>query len=392
MSWAADARCASGAVAFGDSAAALTRVAAATRTTYSAPAATGSADTYYSPSLFSAALDGLVIGAPVFYSVGSNDSSCGGLWSPTFSTATAPDVGAWGARFAVIGDLGTTNYSNSTLANIVARSSSAPFAATLLVGDLSYADGTQATWDTFGALLQPLASTIPLQFIPGNHEWFDTSDPVTGRNDFRAYMARTHTPLSGAAGDASSLYYSFESGLVHFVMLQGYCPEMTNYFTQPCLRSGGAQIQWLESDLAGVNREITPWVVVTFHQPYANSNTAHSYDTEGVPMQQALEDLLYSNGVDLVFSGHVHAYERSCRMYQFNCVADGVTYITIGDGGNHVSRGARMGSNAPRQQASPLTQINPALNLTARRRGLRPSGARSRTGAASARQTTVTAS
>ena len=52
-------------------------------------------------------------------------------------------------------------------------------------------------------------------------------------------------------------------------------------------------------------------------------------------MQTAVEDLLYnSHAVDLVLSGHVHAYERSCKVYKYKCVDDAPYYITIGDGGN----------------------------------------------------------
>ena len=175
---------------------------------------------------------------------------------------------------------------------------------------------------------------MPLQTLVGNHEWvIDTLD-AAGQADFRAYRARTHMASAGGGQDPASLYYSFDVGLVHYVFLQGYCPTMHNMITQPCLRTGGAQVQWLEADLAGVDRDRTPFVVAAFHQPFVNSNLDHSYATEGVPMQDAVEDLLYINHVDMVFSGHVHAYERSCRSYQLNCVADGVTYVTIGDAGN----------------------------------------------------------
>jgi hypothetical protein len=52
-------------------------------------------------------------------------------------------------------------------------------------------------------------------------------------------------------------------------------------------------------------------------------------------MQKVIEDVLYESGVvDIVFSGHVHAYERSCRVYKFECVDDAPYYVTLGDGGN----------------------------------------------------------
>lgn len=46
-----------------------------------------------------------------------------------------------------------------------------------------------------------------------------------------------------------------------------------------------------------------------FHVPWYNSNKAHQ--GEGDRMMETLEPLLYAANVDLVFAGHVHAYERS---------------------------------------------------------------------------------
>ena len=53
-------------------------------------------------------------------------------------------------------------------------------------------------------------------------------------------------------------------------------------------------------------------------------------------MRQAMEVLLHSGGVDAVFNGHVHAYERSHPVFQNTTMKDGqaATYIVLGDGGN----------------------------------------------------------
>ena len=44
--------------------------------------------------------------------------------------------------------------------------------------------------------------------------------------------------------------------------------------------------------------------------------------------------MFYENHVNLVISGHVHAYERSYPIHHSTVRTDGVTYIGIGDAGN----------------------------------------------------------
>ena len=43
-----------------------------------------------------------------------------------------------------------------------------------------------------------------------------------------------------------------------------------------------------------------------------NSNVKHQHEVDD--MAAAMEPVLYEFGVDLVFAGHVHAYERSHRI------------------------------------------------------------------------------
>ena len=45
------------------------------------------------------------------------------------------------------------------------------------------------------------------------------------------------------------------------------------------------------------------------HAPWYNSNVGHQGEAE--LMRTQMEALLYEHRVDLVLSGHVHAYERS---------------------------------------------------------------------------------
>ena len=205
----------------------------------------------------------------------------------------------------------------------------------------------------------------------------DYKKPPYCNYTFTSYLARTHTPkpFADLPRTADTLYYSFSTGLLHVVALQGYCPAMKTTAQQPCLAPGSPQALWLAADLAAVNRAVTPWVVVAIHQraspkrappatglashphppflllppssAFVNSNKAHSMATEGAPVQAALEALLYQYKVDVLLSGHVHAYERSCKLFNYTCNADGPVYITIGDGGNREGLAAAWATPQP---------------------------------------------
>ncbi|KAE8098533.1 hypothetical protein FH972_016588 [Carpinus fangiana] len=236
---------------------------------------------------------------------------CGGS-GPEFSFKTPPST--FPVEFAVVGDLGQTEWTASTLSHV----DSSDYDVFLLPGDLSYANGHQPLWDSFGRLVEPQASRRPWMVTEGNHEIENLPYYPDG---FTAYNARWLMPYE-ESGSTSNLYYSFEVAGTHIVMLGSY----TDFDV------GSAQYKWLEGDLARVDRKKTPWILVLLHAPWYNTNTAHQ--GEGEDMRQAMEELLYKARVDVVFSGHVHAYERFTRVYDNEVDPCGPVYITIGDGGN----------------------------------------------------------
>lgn len=225
--------------------------------------------------------------------------------------------------FAISGDLGQTGWTKSTLQHIQASGHD----VFLLPGDLSYADDNQPLWDSFGQLVEPLASSRPWMVTEGNHE-IETIP-------FKSYNARWRMPYE-ESGSSSNLYYSFEVAGVHVVMLGSY----TDF------REHSKQYKWLQADLASVNRAITPWLIVLLHAPWYNTNTAHQ--GEGEKMRQAMEPLLYAANVDIVFAGHVHAYERFARLYNNETNPCGPVYITIGDGGNREGLASEFNEPQPK--------------------------------------------
>ncbi|XP_062109193.1 purple acid phosphatase 15-like [Humulus lupulus] len=261
-----------------------------------------------------------------------------GISNNLYYFKTMPESGpkSYPSRIAVVGDLGLTYNTTSTIEHLTSNHPD----LILLVGDASYANmyltngtGTdcytcsfpdtpihetyQPRWDFWGRYMQPLISNVPIMVIEGNHDIEEQAENQT----FVAYSSRFAFP-SEECGSSSTLYYSFNAGGVHFIMLGAYTPyDRTS-----------DQYKWLEDDLASVDREVTPWLVASWHAPWYSTYTSHYRGAEC--MRVSMEDILYKYGVDIVFNGHVHAYERSNRVYNYNLDPCGPVHITIGDGGN----------------------------------------------------------
>lgn len=246
----------------------------------------------------------------------------------------------------VIADGGQTPNSSATYARAAARGGDFG----VFIGDMSYADDTKPTgelahwlfnasdpervtdpssrafpplgtyqrrWDLWGRLVEPLTRRIPFAFNVGNHEWEADS---RGRA-FGSYAARL-PPDHLASGSRSPLHYSLDVGPLHLVFLTPYDAH----------GPGSAQRRWLLRDLAAVDRDRTPWVVATMHAPFYISYTAHFQEVEC--MRLDIEPVLYALGVDLVLTGHVHAYERARPVFEYGLDDCAPAYVSIGDGGN----------------------------------------------------------
>ncbi|KAL3684894.1 hypothetical protein R1sor_002916 [Riccia sorocarpa] len=293
-------------------------------------------DNYTSGIIHHARLTGLKPETKYYYKVG--DPYLGAMSEErSFTTLPVPGPKSFPARIGVIGDIGLTYNSTSTFDHLMMNQPE----LVLMVGDLVYADlyvtnGTgaasyskefsdtpihetyQPRWDLWGRFMEPLASRVPFMVIEGNHEKEPQVDGIT----FASYQARIAVPHK-ESGSPNKFYYSFNAGSIHFVMLGAYIDYSRT----------SEQYAWLKQDLAKVDRSVTPWLIAAYHPPWYNSYTAHYREVEC--MRISLEALLYEHGVDLILNGHVHAYERSNRVYNYTLDNCGPVHIVIGDGGNH---------------------------------------------------------
>ncbi|KAJ8425407.1 hypothetical protein Cgig2_028787 [Carnegiea gigantea] len=267
---------------------------------------------------------------------------CGDPYIPSLSSIyhfrTMPSSGPqnYPGKIAIVGDLGLTYNTTTTISHVASNKPD----LLLLVGDVTYANlyltnGTgsdcyscsfpqtpihetyQPRWDYWGRFMENLISKVPIMVVEGNHEIEEQAENQT----FVAYSSRFAFP-SEESQSKSTFYYSFNAGGIHFIMLGAYV----------AYDQSADQYKWLERDLANVDRTLTPWLVATWHPPWYTSYRAHYREAEC--MRVAMEELLYSYRVDVVFNGHVHAYERSNRVYNYTLDPCAPLHITVGDGGN----------------------------------------------------------
>jgi predicted phosphodiesterase len=101
-------------------------------------------------------------------------------------------------------------------------------------------------------------------------------------------------------------YYTFRKGDAEFFVLD------STYVTPE-------QVKWVSAELEKSNAK---WKIPYFHHPIYSSGAKHGSELD---LQVLLEPLFVKNGVDVVFSGHEHFYERIKPQ-------KGIYYFTQGGG------------------------------------------------------------
>jgi predicted phosphodiesterase len=218
-------------------------------------------------------------------------------------------------RFAVIGDTDGGTVPSRIAARLVLDQ---PDLA-IHMGDVVYPDGAEGSYDSqFFGPFKPWLQRGPVLPAIGNHD---------ARTERAApLLADFVVPKNGVT--EQSRFYSFRQGNVLFVCLD----DETSAYGE-----GSPQFDWLVATLSASD---SLWKVVYFHEPPYSSD--HSNLVERLMLCPVFERF----GVDVVFSGHAHLYERTHPIRLFADSGPGVLYVTEGGGGASLSTIHRIPESA----------------------------------------------
>jgi 3',5'-cyclic AMP phosphodiesterase CpdA len=272
--------------------------------------------------LYRASATGIKPGVVFLYRLKRGDSN-------TFQgQGRAPKPAGEPHRFVVFGDCGVNSSGQKAIAY---QAYQARPDYVMITGDIVYDRGRifeyrQNFWPVYNADQAdpssgaPLLRSIPFLAAPGNHDI--GSRDLDRYPDGLAYFLYWSQPLNGPAGAEGSAHvplltgsetnqrafreaagdayprmgnFSFNYGNAHWMVLDAN-PYVD--WSDPRLR------EWVRRDLAAAR---STWTIVALHQPPFNSARKHSDEQN----TRRVCDLLESGGVDLVFCGHVHNYQRT---------------------------------------------------------------------------------
>ncbi|WP_148449066.1 S-layer homology domain-containing protein [Paenibacillus ihuae] len=176
-------------------------------------------------------------------------------------------------------------------------------------GDMVDDGGILNEWNQFWEASSIYASAIPSAYAMGNHD-------VKGEGK-EIFAKGLDLPNNGP--EVQEEYaYSFDSGEVHFIVLNSEADEVTM----------SKQAAWLREDIQKSNKK---WKIVMFHKP-----AYHTEDGRGNVIeytQTYFAPILEELKVDLVLEGHDHVYARTYPMNEGKPMVNGERGTVYLDGG-----------------------------------------------------------
>lgn len=119
---------------------------------------------------------------------------------------------------------------------------------------------------------------------------------------------------SDVSGGLGNFWWSQNMGSVHYISLDTETDlghglvgpdEAGKFHDGPFGSYANQQVDFLQKDLASVNRTETPWVIVGLHRPWYVQGGGN------LGGQVAFEPLFQQYGVDMYMTGHAHFFQRN---------------------------------------------------------------------------------
>lgn len=183
---------------------------------------------------------------------------------------------AGSVRFAVIGDMGTGKQPQYETAQEMAKARQTfPFQFVITLGDNIYGGHSPHDFEQkFERPYKPLLDAgVKFYGSLGNHD-------QTLERSYKFFNMNGQN------------YYAFTKGNVRFLALD------SNYMDPK-------QLSWLRSQLQDADK--SEWKICYFHHPLYSTAKQHGPSTD---LRLLLQPLFIEYGVNVVFSGHEHVYER----------------------------------------------------------------------------------
>ncbi|MDH5408182.1 MAG: metallophosphoesterase family protein [Gammaproteobacteria bacterium] len=248
-------------------------------------------------------LEGLKPATRYYYAYGTKDGVMTSNSEHWFITAPEPES-RQSTRFWVIGDAGRAVPKQAAVRDAMLswvkqnpRKQQAYLDFMLTTGDNAYESGRNEEYQTgFFLPYKNILKNIPVWPAYGNHD-------ARRWAYFDLFSLPEDAESGGVASDTEN-YYSFDYANVHVIVLDSQVSSRS---------ADGEMAVWLRKDLAQTNKD---WIIAVMHHP-PYSKGSHDSDNESdsrgrlFDVRENLLPILEKGGVDLVFTGHSHVYERS---------------------------------------------------------------------------------
>lgn len=199
---------------------------------------------------------------------------------PAAKNATKPPTTDSAIRFAVLGDSGTGERRQYDIgAQLLQSLQVFPFEFVIMLGDNLY--GSERPQDYARKFELPykalLDAKIPFYASLGNH---DDPNQIYYKG-FNMDGKRFYTFKKDRLGTPGVRFFALDS----------------NYMTRE-------QLEWVDKELANSGSD---WKIAFFHHPLYSSGGRHGSEED---LRDQLEPIFLKHGLNAVFSGHEHFYER----------------------------------------------------------------------------------